>query len=91
VSSNNLDGVIVRDNDGEQSTLVLFCKDHDLLDDVIEFPPNMPFIKILIVGLAKDAKYDMIYSETSFSIRPATAGKFKSSSQGALYRNFAIE
>jgi len=85
VSSDNLDGVIVSDNDGEQSTLVLFYKDTVPLNDHIEVQNNIPFNRILIAGLKEETTYAITHSGTGFSIRATAVGKLLSSDQGTLY------
>ncbi len=85
VSSKNLDGVIISDNDREQSTLVLFCKKTGLIDDLIIIPPDLTFNKILIEGLEIETQYDISLSEKGYCIRTLPSGKFKSSEQGTLY------
>ncbi len=83
VSTGNLDGVVIKDNDGEETTLVLFKRNNtELSGETIQ---KVSFRKMLIVGLEKKAKYSIKYKEGSLSIRRSSEGSYTSSDQGTIY------
>jgi hypothetical protein len=85
VSSQNFDGVIVSDNDGKESTLVLFCKDTDLKTGKIKLPENRSFQNVLITGLPCKTAFKVKHSKNMISITQSTKGENISSDQGTLY------
>jgi len=87
ISTPNLDGVIIRDNDGEEATLVLFNKNKaELKDETIQ---KTGLKKMLIAGLKKNTKYSITYKEGSLFIKESSDGNYASSDQGTIYASFS--
>jgi heparin/heparan-sulfate lyase len=84
VSSDNIDGVIVKDNDNSESTLVLFCKG-DIQAETIKLDNALSFNKILITGLSDKTNYSVNQEEGKLIIDKKEDGKLQSSEQGTIY------
>jgi PKD repeat protein len=84
VHSANMDGVIVQDNDGKESSLVMFCKDPSALNDSVLLPGDMPFRQILIAGLDTNAQYTVHELPGGFVIKKTSSGKMTSTGEGTL-------
>ena len=88
ISSNNFDGVIIKDNDGQQSTLVLIKKTNIALNDVLTLPQNYSFNKVLVVGVQLNTKYSISKTNSTLTIIQTNNGENTSSGQGTIYSDF---
>jgi len=87
ISSTNIDGVIVTDNDNQQSTFILFQKNNTPLSDTLNFASDKHFGHLLCIGLEPNAKYNINTTTTSVFIEKSSTGEQLSSDQGTIYLN----
>jgi len=81
VSSENVNGVIVQDNDNKEGTLVLFC--NGTVDLTIN--KSLKFNKILVIGLGREENYIVKQSGNKLVVNKDDSGSVKSSEQGTIY------
>jgi len=87
VSSENINGVMISDNDRKEKTMVLFCSDRDISKELIKMPEYPGFDRILFTGLETNANYTVKGTRKGLLIRKEKKGNLKSSDQGTLYLN----
>jgi hypothetical protein len=85
IPSEKFDGLIVNDNDGQESILVLFCKDNVSLNSFVKISKNSKIKQILISGLEKNKNYLIKKNADRLSIAIDEKGNYKSSQQGIIY------
>ena len=85
ISAAGVDGVLVKDNDGNESTLILFCKDTVNIDEQITIPNDVQYNKVLIIGLRENTNYNVGQTATDLVIKEDNTGELKSSDQGTIY------
>ena len=88
VHSGNLEGVIVADNDGKESTLVLFCTNDANLNERIIVPDEFRPKQVLITGLEPGMLYQIKNNKKGFRISRDNGKGEKSSDQGTLRFDF---
>jgi PKD repeat protein len=91
IASENMDGVLLRDTEGNKTTLVLFCRDTLALDDSLELPAGTVWQHVLITGLKRNAGYMIGTYDKGIYIRNTGAGNVKSSDQGSLWLNDRLQ
>jgi len=87
ISSENTEGVIITDNDGKESSLVLFHKNNKPLKDFVKISKESKYSRVLITGLDIKTAYQIKLSKKGFLIENKKEGKLISSDQGTLYLN----
>jgi hypothetical protein len=85
VSSDSFDGVILENNNGKESILVLFCKKPEFSSSTISLPKNENFKKILITELPQNTAFKIKRKRGEISFTKTSGGETKSSDQGTIY------
>ncbi len=85
ISSTHLHGAIVSDNDGQESTLVVFADPTAGLDEEAQLTGAPQFEKVLIVGLEPGGTYTVATDSSSLTVRESATGSETASDQGCLY------
>jgi hypothetical protein len=85
LGSTNVDGILIRDADGKEKSLVLIQRDPGKLQAEIQLPKSAEFNQVLIVGLTSRGTFSINISNSVLSIYSDSSGSFISSDTGTLY------
>jgi hypothetical protein len=77
--------VILENNNGKESILVLFCKKPEFSSSTISLPKNENFKKILITELPQNTTFKIKRKRGEISFTKTSGGETKSSGQGTIY------